>query len=258
MSVGVTLVVGLLNVNPAGSEAPRASLEVDTSDVGSSGPIVADRIRENGSEILRDGGILPPKFESDPVVRVVVHEYLEGDPGYRFEVLVVEGRETLRTHRVECRLCTETELLGRVGEVLQAEVPQLRLVEDARAEPQDEPPQATSPQPLQVESPTAEDERRGRLGLRGKLGVGLLSAGGAGLAVGIGLAVAPPRDNDEDKTKNIYTDVPGYVTIGISLGVAVAGGVLLALDLRDASKRRAVALTPLLGPMPGAALSGRF
>jgi hypothetical protein len=84
---------------------------------------------------------------------------------------------------------------------------------------------------------------RKKLNRLGKAGIGVLSAGVAGLAVGIGLAVNPPRLNPDDSSWVITTQRPGYAFIGTGLSVMLAGTVMLIVGVRRSPRVLPVAHT---------------
>lgn len=232
----------------------RTSVEVDTSEVGESGPVIARRIRERSDVVLRQEGVLPSRGEEDPVVLVTVMELVGEDPGYAFDLRAQrDGQDLLHTERFQCRLCTETELVSEVESRLAAIVGQLGAKQAEAAEPPAT--ESEPPRPAAVEPEPARDAHEG-LGPLGKAGIGVLVTGTVGLGVGIGLAAR--KDTPQRiATKQTSTKPPGYALIGVGAALAITGGVLLVLDRKRA--RRRTAFAPWLDPTgAGLAVAGRF
>ena len=69
--------VALALVGPA-----RASVTVDTSEVGTEGPIIKRRILERSDVVLRSHGVLPKETDADVDIAVVVEAFDRGGPGF--------------------------------------------------------------------------------------------------------------------------------------------------------------------------------
>jgi hypothetical protein len=234
----------------------RTSVEVDTSQVGESGPVIQRRVRERSDVILRRDGVLPARPGQDPVVWVTVYELRDEEPGYAFELRAQRGDDDLlHTERFECRLCTETELVGEVEIRLDSLVGKLGAqTESTRDATSEDEPVLTEPPPPHVDSVPLE--RDAGLGAMGKVGIAGLATGVVGLGVGIGLA--SKKDVPQRDARNVTTTKPpGYALIGIGAGLAIAGAVLLAIDRKRAS--RTTAFAPWVGPAgAGLTVGGRF
>ena len=101
---------------PGATEPRYATVEIDTSDIGEEGPVIKRRSRERTDVVLRAAGVLPGRPDAgDPVIRIDVDELSGPDPGYLCEVWIDHRGEVLgERRRVECTLCTESEIVQRV------------------------------------------------------------------------------------------------------------------------------------------------
>jgi hypothetical protein len=230
----------------------RTTVEVDTSEVGEAGPVIARRIRERSDVVLRREGVLPARDPDDPVIVVQVFEASGDDPGFAFELRAQRGgTDLLHTERFQCRLCTETELVTEVENRLASIVGELgsRIAElEPAADPAPEPAAKPAP-PVDTSPPT-------RLGAMGKAGIGVLATGVVTLGVGVGLAIRKPQPQTL-ATKLTTTRPPGYALIGVGAAFVITGGILFAIDRRRAKGRTAFA--PWFGPDgTGLALEHRF
>src|SRR5687768_17101310 len=95
---------------------PRyADVAVETQSLGSAGPVVRRRVKERADVVLRRGGVLPARDADDPVISVTVDELTGEEPGYVFRVEILKGGVAAqKVTPVECRLCTEGELVDAV------------------------------------------------------------------------------------------------------------------------------------------------
>jgi hypothetical protein len=226
----------------------RASVNVDTSEVGSDGPIIKRRVLERSDVVLRANDVLPSDSPDDVQIKVHVEEFDRGGPGFLLHLDV----ETLGHHEeIECALCTETELVARYEERLQVLAKQLAA--QAGAEPDPVPP---DPDPTPPDQPPPPDDD-GKLRATGKAGIALTVIGAAGVGVGIGLALAPAQPKRNEPLEETTTEIPGYVTLGVGAAVLVTGVALIVVDRLRARKRTTVA--PTLGPATaGISLTTRF
>jgi hypothetical protein len=240
--------------------APRyATVEIDTSDIGEEGPIIKRRTRERTDVVLRAAGVLPGRAGADdPMIHIDVDELAGADPGYQCEVWISRKGVVLgERRRVECTLCTESEIVERAEAAVSELVAQLDtlVVEEPAAEPEPE-PEPTEAEPASS-SPT-DDGSRKRLGTLGKAGVGLLAVGVAGAGVGAVLVALQPVVDQDDPLHETNYRPPGIVTLSAGAAVLVAGVVMLVVDRRRA-RSRTTALRPTLGPSTaGLVWSGRF
>jgi hypothetical protein len=233
--------VALALVGPA-----RASVTVDTSEVGTEGPIIKRRILERSDVVLRSHGVLPKETDADVQIAVVVEAFDRGGPGFllHLDIPAIGHHE-----EIECALCTETELVARYEERLQ--VLAKDLAERGPPEPGPQPEPEPEPEP---EPPPPVDTR---LRAPGKAGIALTVIGAAGVGVGIGLALAPARPIDDRPTYETSTRIPGFVTLGVGAAVLVTGVALIVVDRTRAKKRTTVA--PMLGRgTAGITLGGAF
>ena len=254
--------VGAQEASPP--EARHATLKIDTSKVGDAGPIVKRRVEERGTIVLRDASILPARDARDDALITVVVEEMRGDePGFVFELSVEQGGELVgERRRVECTLCTESEIVERIERELATATTLVQAsVAEAEADGPSEGGEGTQDVAPGADDAAAEDgevDGGQGLGAKGKAGVGLLAVGGAALATGLGLALAPAKVDESNPLQERSTRLPGY---GVLAGAGVAlvvGGVLLGLDRREA-RSRTVAWSPWLGRgLAGASVTARF
>ena len=228
----------------------RASVEVDTSEVGSEGPVIRRRILERADVTLRARGIVPAESPEDARITIGVRELPGEQPGYVADITL---SSTGQTESIECALCTETELVARIEAHIDELAEGLEHFEvqppsrtDAPVEPE---PEVSPPSP----SPPADVPHR--LGAKGKTGIALLAVGLVAVGTGVGLAVAEPQPKEEMPLEATSTRTPGFVTLGTGAAVAVAGAVLLGLDRHT---HRRIAIAPWPGRTAGATVSWRF
>lgn len=249
----------------ATSEPRHASVEIDTSDIGEEGPVIKRRTRERTDVVLRAAGVLPARPDAgDPVIFVDVNELTGASPGYECEVWISHlGRVVGERRRVECTLCTESEIVQRVESTVGELVPLLPAEAEAEAEPTDPPPteETTPPTETSGSDPTTTTETDGDrkgLGGMGKAGIGLIAVGVAGAAAGAVMVALPPKVDQDDPLYEITYRPPGYATLAVGGAALVTGIVLLVVDRRRA-RTRTTALVPTLGPSTaGLSWSGRF
>lgn len=255
--------LALAVASPAFAAEPRhASVEIDTSEVGEEGPVIMRRTRERTDVVLRAAGVLPGRPDAaDPVIYVDVNELTGAEPGYECEVWISHlGKVVGERRRVECTLCTESEIVQRVEATVSELVPLLPT--DAEAEPTDPTPTETTP-PTETEgsdpSTTPTDgERRKGLGGMGKAGVALIAVGVAGAAAGAVMVALPPKVDQDDPRYEVTYRPPGIATLAAGGAALVTGIVLLVVDRRRA-RPRTTALVPVLAPNAyGLSWSARF
>jgi len=260
LPIGFALVLGMAaSLERAPTLEPsevvvRADLDIDTSELGSEGPILYQRVLERGSQIFRDGHVLPAQSGADPRVAVTLRPFGEEEPGFAFEILIEsngrisdEGQWTVR-----CRLCTETELVDRVAGELAKVVSTLTtfatqpdvtepetVVPESEAEVNPEPDIATQP----ATEPNDEAEAKsGALGILTKVGIGALVVGVASAGAGAGLIAVRPQPLSDDPLMERYTQPPGYALVAVGGAAIVAGVVLVVVGQRRSkvAKRAAV------------------
>jgi len=241
---------------PGATEPRYATVEIDTSDIGEEGPVIKRRSRERTDVVLRAAGVLPGRPDAgDPVIRIDVDELTGPDPGYLCEVWIDHRGEVLgERRRVECTLCTESEIVQRVEATVTELVAQL---------PVDDPTQGSDPAPPPASSAASEPaspsaDRRAPMGTLGKAGAALVAVGVAGVGVGAVLVAMPPVVDQDDPLYETTYRPPGAIVLGTGAAVLAAGVAMLVVDRRRARSRR-TALVPTAGPT-GAGLqwSGRF
>jgi hypothetical protein len=224
-------------VGAAEPGAVRASLEVDTSEIGEPGPVVRQRILERGGMVFREENVLPADSDDDPRVVVHVHERQGEDPGFAFEIEIERaGRSSSpSTWAVECALCTETELVDRVAAELVKVAATLATLADRAPEP--ERPAVEDPaEPPGPSSREARGDRRRHPFV--PAGIGALAGGLAAVATGVGFVLTPPRVVPDDPTTQREFDVPGYVLLAVGGAAVIAGAALLGVGVKRSRARR--------------------
>ena len=233
-----------LALGPTTADVPvRADLVVNTSEIGSEGPVLHDRVLEVGAKVFRDGGVLPATSSEDPEVVVEIRKRPSNDPGFDFEIEIeADGRVSDgSTWTVECSLCTEAELVDRVGAELDKVASTLVTLaqREAGSEPAEDPTEPTS-EPATVVEPGAGSESvppdSAPMHPLTKAGIGTLVGGVVAVGVGVGLAVAPPRPLPDDPLQERYTQPPGYALLAVGGAALVAGTVLVIIG---ANRRQA-------------------
>lgn len=248
---------------PTATEPRYATVEIDTSDVGEEGPVLKRRTRERTDVVLRAANVLPGRTSDDPLIHVDIDELTGSEPGYQCEVWISRADVVVgERRRVECTLCTETEIVQRVEATVSELVTQL----DVRLKEQPEPdgPVAEPDEPVAepttdpVSGSPATDAGRAPLGVLGKTGLALIAMGVAGAGVGAVLVALPPKVDQADPLYETNYRPPGLATLASGAAVLVTGVVLLVVDRRRA-RSRTTALVPTLGPSAaGITWSGRF
>jgi hypothetical protein len=243
----------------------RATVEVDTSDVGDAGPIIQRRVEERTDVVLRDAEVLPAESADDPVIHIEVHEMSDEDPGFAFDLQIMQaGKPVGQRRRIECNLCTETEIVAKIETEVSAVLVDLPTsFADARSSDTNTPNDASTPSDPTEASTVSDDGgtdkgARGKLGNKGKAGVGLLVAGGVATAVGIGLAIPGYEPLEDDPTRESSPRPYGFATLGVGVVVAITGAVLLGLDRRERRQRRVAASIDVRAGGGALTLMGRF
>jgi len=260
----LALVLALALAQSAVAAEPRhATVEIDTSDVGEEGPVIKRRTRERTDVVLRAAGVLPGRPDAgDPVIRIDVDELGGPDPGYQCEIWIDHrGKLVGERRRVECTLCTESEIVQRVETTvteLAALLPDEAAAGDVEPEPEPEPEQEPEPEPDPEPEPKPDDDGRVRLGVLGKAGAALVALGAAGAGVGVVFVALPPVVDQNDPLYETTYRPPGIGTLAAGAAVLVGGVVMLVVDRRRARTRK-TALGPMLSPSAaGVVWSGRF
>lgn len=219
---------------PAGSSKPRyADVAVETQSLGSAGPVVRRRVRERADVVLRRGGVLPPRDADDPVISVTVDELTGDEPGYVFRVeILVNGVAAQKATPVECRLCTEGELVDAVEGRLEHAVADLPTAGGAEVPP----PRVDPTPPIGPKLDPEVDKPPGK-GMK-IAGATMLGVGGAGLIAGAVMAALEPKPKSGDPTNETSTKKPGYALLGVGAGLVITGAVLLIVDATRRKKHK--------------------
>lgn len=247
---------------------------VDADGIGAGGPVVAGRAMRAAEGGLVAQAVTITDAPAGPELRVKLSERDAG--GYRVEYEIIYDGKTITngTGGFDCQLCTEDELIEKV-EALAIQVAPKLVVPRAEVGPGPGPgpgPDVKDPDdgggsdtgggsdPIVDEDPNA-------LGVKGKAGIGLLVVGGLGVISGVVLVVLPPLEEFPTGHENAAyvksTRPPGWGVLGVGVGAAVVGAVLLGLDRKQAKRRAAgkaeARVHPWLGPDgAGVGVVGRF
>ena len=271
-TLGIAGLFALVLASPAVAAAhtatePRyATVEIDTSDVGEEGPVLKRRTRERTDVVLRAANVLPGRTSDDPLIHVDIDEITGSEPGYQCEVWISRADVVLgERRRVECMLCTETEIVQRVETTVSELVVQLDVLLKAEEPEPDEPvaePDEPEPTTDPVAGSPAADQGRALLGALGKTGIALIAMGVAGAGVGAVLVALPPKVDQDDPLYETTYRPPGIGTLAAGAAVLVTGVVMLVVDRRrPRSPTTALLPAPMIGMGPSAAgltWSGRF
>lgn len=214
----------------------RAVLSIDTSQVDSAGPTIERRLEERMGPVVGD----------DTWVQVVVVEVRGDEPGFAFELRVEHRGEAIgEPQRVECGLCTESELVDRLEAALLEALergPSTRAVAPGPPPP---PSGAYAPSgPPPPRGPRPRPSGRARLSGSAIAGIGLLTAGAAGAGVGLGLTLRAPRVRPRDPRFVVDTRPAGIAVLASAGAALVLGTALLARSPRVIP--RSVAVGPWL------------
>jgi hypothetical protein len=227
---------------PAAEPEPvEARLLIDTSKAGGGADVLHRRIEERANIVLREAKVLPGNAD-DAALAVTVLELQGDDPGYAvsFELRAADGSSISEPTRVECSLCTETELVARVEAELATVVATLRELGDSEPEvSSNEPPPEQRPE--QPEPTPPAPTHAGMLAG----GISLLVVGAGSLGAGVGLAIPEPKIDEQNPLDLITTRPVGYALIAGGIAVAATGAVLTALAVKHRRQAR-WSLAPLL------------
>lgn len=108
----------------------RATVVVETSALREAGaaPAIASRVKRSAAAALRAASIGDDGGPTDPVLAVTVRPLSGQAIGYASTIAVLrDGRQLSRSHQ-RCSLCTEGELVARVGRSLVRLAPRLRQI----------------------------------------------------------------------------------------------------------------------------------
>jgi hypothetical protein len=235
LAVAVEVIAASASAAPEpGTAVSEARLEIDTSAAGPGADVLHRRIEERANVVLRHAKVLPGD-QDDVVLGIVVRELVGDEPGYALtlELHAADGSPLGEPTRLECRLCTETELVARVEAELETTVSTLRELGESTAQPDESMAQPDSTPARDPEHSPVDDttDRRPGAGMLAG-GITLLVVGGAGLGTGVGLAIPEPRIDEDDPLYRITTRPIGYALLAGGVALAVGGAVLTALAVK--------------------------
>jgi hypothetical protein len=241
--VAVARTAGPPKASESRTVTPRyASVVVDATATGDVGPVLRRRVQERADVLLRRNDVLPARNPDDTTVSVTVHEATGKDPGFEFTLAVTSsGARVGDVISAKCELCTESELVDAVESKLEGVIAELEPPKAAEA-PADDP---VAPLTRQQDPPVDQDRRK--IGGKGIAGAVLLAGGAAGIIVGGTLAALPDKPKVDEPLFEKTTKPPGFALLGVGVGLAIAGGVLIAVDLTQRKKKRRAALSPSFG-----------
>ncbi|MEX1367184.1 MAG: hypothetical protein AB1Z98_28915 [Nannocystaceae bacterium] len=270
-ALGLALVMHGLAPSAARAQAPthdesaprvRASLVIETDELGEGGPSMAEMIGLLEDRVLRERGVGPA--EAGTTTQIVVEirplEDATGILDNRVDISLEHEGETIAdpSWSFDCPQCTDGYLLNKVAVTLHSVVTRLEA-ETADASPTPGPRDGggADPGPNDV----APSPKPGPLVWAGT-GVGV---GGLVIA-GVGLGIALRDDRIEgwlanQRVERVETRTPGWTMVGVGAAALVTGGALLAVGLRRhrRAKAAAVVATPWVSPTSaGVGLAARF
>lgn len=236
--LGVATQAWAASVAAAPTDPVEARLEIDTSEAGGGAEVLHRRIEERANIVLRQAKVLPGDTD-DVAIEVVVRELAGDEPGYAvtFELHAADGSQLAEPLEVNCRLCTETELVARVETELEPVIQvMIQALHEREAASDEAPPAAPPPEP--APEPLARDaaprEHKGMLAG----GVTLLVVGSGALGAGVGLAIPEPKIDRANPLDLITTRPVGYALLASGIVAATAGAVLTALAIEHRRKPR--------------------
>jgi hypothetical protein len=228
----------------------RGSVDVDTSAVGEEGPALKKRIDGRAGDILLANEVLPAKEAGDARFVVTIRPAGEDEPGWLATVTVERdgGPVDDATRAIDCKLCTEGELVDRVGAALEELIP----AHATAPEPADttEPGGPTdTPDETPPTEPTGPKDKK--LGTLGYAGIGVAALGVVGIGIGAGLLAKQPVLLEDDPSKQKTYKAPGAATLAVG-GVALVTGVaLIVVDQLKRKRGSSTAALPYVGPDGG-------
>ena len=253
------------------ADARRATVEIDTSDIGEEGPVLKRRTRERTDVVLRAAGVLPGRPDvDDPVIHVDIDELTGDEPGYQCAIWVSRGDEVLgERRRVDCTLCTESEIVQRVEATVTELVGLLPAPSEGQPDPADDgsgPDGAAGDDAATdgstgdgtTSDPTTATDRGTGLGALGKTGAAFIALGAAGAVAGAVLVALPPRVDEDDPLFETDYRPPGIGTLAAGGAVLGTGIVMLVVDRRHARSPRTTLSPTARSNAVGLVWSGRF
>jgi len=212
------------------------TIEVATDSTIPDAVTLADWIHQESFDALAE---LEPSPQRRGTIRVSVSGAL-----YEYQVSITTIRESSAdeaTTSWSCE-CSNDDLLARIRTDVQAAA---KALED-HASPSVATDVASSP-PNPVVTPRRSSPLRD-LQLRGKVGLGLMAGGCAGVLSGIVLMGVGVRTHEleDDSAKLVNHDyrVPGIPTLLVGVGLLTTGVTLLVLDRRSARLQRNLGWAP--------------
>jgi hypothetical protein len=264
-AAGLWLASTPVAAEPAEAAPLRAGLEIDASELGSTGTLLEERIADHVEAALRAEEVLSRRSRDDGTISIKLRDRATSG-GFAFDVHAeLAGEAVPEASRTEiCERCDEGELVTAISESVVGTLPALRERQPrSTLEPgaQPPPPELTGPGSDPGRAGAAIDDRARRLGPLGKAGIGILVGGIAGTVVGAVFVARGEQVSSapgEVTTRGRDFDVPGVVLLATG-GAATAAGVIMLVADRARSRRRTMSMVPLVSPRAaGIMLTSRF
>lgn len=220
-------------------------------------------VEQDGAKALSDRhGIDVVEDDAAPaiIVKLAWKDYEHSV--YRIEIGVERAGEALEpAETFEATCINNSALTAAVVDKLPVALSKLAPPQPDTFEPEEQEPVVEEGTSDPRESEAADRPQRRPLGIKGKLGIGFVAAGAAGLISG-GVVYAQGRRYDNNDPEHADWEGRNFRPPGVALmvtgGVLLAtGAVLVALD-RVQGRRSAKASAWLVPTPRGVALSGRF
>lgn len=229
----------------------RGSVDVDTSAVGEEGPALHKRIDGRAGDILLANEVLPAKEAGDAHFLVVVRPAGADEPGWLATVSVERDGAPVAdsTRAIDCKLCTEGELVDKVAAALEELIPAHATapepVADAGSDSGGEAGEDPGEHALPPKDTGPKDKKLGTLGYAG---IGVAALGVVGIGVGAGLLAKDPVPLKDDPSQQKTYKAPGGAMLAVG-GVALVTGVaLIVVDQIKRKKGSKTAALPYFGP----------
>jgi len=241
--------VATLGANPSSPSPQLAELLVDTSKLGAAGSVVRKLVEGRARTLLQSSASSADHQVHNHRVRVTIEDISGSEPGFRYHLRVESNDGPFESGgwEVECRLCTETELVASVESELRKVISLLGAIVD----PVPSPAKSKAGAPWEASIATVghtRDNETERLSatLTARAapavdtrastrllhaGIAVFSLGVAATAVGTGLALAPPIPIPEDPRHARDTTAAGVATATAGGAVLIAGIVSIAVSL---------------------------
>lgn len=224
----------------------RGSVEVDTSAVGEEGPALQKRIDSRAGDILLANEVLPAKDAGDARFLVTVRPAGADEPGWLATVSVERDGAAVdgATREIDCKLCTEGELVDKVGAALEELIPAHATAPEPADSGEPDPDSAPEDHPLPPDDTGPKDKKLGTLGYGG---IGVAALGVVGIGVGAGLLAKDPVPLEDNPARQKTYKAPGAATLAVG-GVALVTGVaLIVVDQIKRKKGRSTVALPYFG-----------